>query len=178
MNSGQIEMALKKTELQPPISRVSLPETLFLKILRKDSTSSTLIGMVNPEATGYVCKLGNRATVTSTATGKRYLSSWRPISTVFLGTRIERNSKQLQSEFSTTCGQWCMYFVWRKCMGWNMKNITSPFKSEMPLTNDNVMNNLVKKTFGTDKDVIDRSFLKQQICKQMNENIAEWAKIL
>ena len=49
----------KKTELQPPISKVSSPETLFLKILRKDSTSSTLIGMVNPEATGYVCKLGN-----------------------------------------------------------------------------------------------------------------------
>ena len=98
----------------------------------------------------------------------------------FLGNKkkIERNSKQLQSEFSTTCGQWCMYFVWRKCTGWNMKNITSPFKSEMPLTNDYVMNNLVKKTFGTDKDVIDRSFLKEQICKQMNENIAEWAKIL
>ena len=48
----------------------------------------------------------------------------------------------------------------------------------MPLTNDYVMNNLVKKTFGTDKDVINRSFLKEQICKQMNENIAEWAKIL
>ena len=98
----------------------------------------------------------------------------------FLGNkkRIERNSKQLQSEFSTTCGQWCMYFVWRKCTGWDMKNITSPFKSEMPLTNDYVMNSLVKKTFGTDKDVIDRSFLKEQICKQMKENIAEWAKIL
>ena len=35
-----------------------------------------------------------------------------------------------------------------------------------------------EKEFGTDKDVIDRSFLKEQICKQMNENIAEWAKIL
>ena len=98
----------------------------------------------------------------------------------FLGNKkkIERNSKQLQSEFSTTCGQWCMYFVWRKCTGWNMKNITSPFKTEIPLTNDYVMNNLVRKTFGTDKNVIDRPFLKEQMCKQMNKNIAEWAKLL
>ena len=87
MNSGQIEMALKKNRTTAPhfkgvFARDTLPQNP-----EKNSTSSTLIGMVNPEATGYVCKLGNRATVTSTAMGKRYPSSRKPISIVFLGTR-------------------------------------------------------------------------------------------
>ena len=59
-----------------------------------------------------------------------------------------------------------------------MKSITSSFKTEIPLTNNYVMNNLVRKTFGTDKSVIDCPFLKEQMCKQMNKNIAEWAKLL
>ena len=94
----------------------------------------------------------------------------------FLGQtkRLEKNTKQLQSDFSTTCGQWCIYYIWRSCNGWNMKNIISPFKSQTPLVNDHVMSYIVKKTFGTDGKVIDHPFLKKQICKQMNENIAEW----
>ena len=55
-----------------------------------------------------------------------------------------------------------------------MKNITSPFKLQTPLVNDHVMSFIVKKNFGIDEKVIDRPFLKRQICKQMNENIAEW----
>ena len=94
----------------------------------------------------------------------------------FLGLKkkFEKNTKQLQSDFSTTCGQWCIYYIWRTCNGWNMKNITTPFKSPTPLVNDHVMSYVVKKTFGFDGKVIDHPFLKKQICRQMNENIAEW----
>ena len=94
----------------------------------------------------------------------------------FLGLtkRLEKNTKQLQSDFSTTFGQWCIYFIWRACNGWNMKNITSPFKSQTPLVNDHVMSYIVKKMFGINEKVTDRHFLKKQICRQMNENIAEW----
>ena len=95
----------------------------------------------------------------------------------FLGLkkRLEKNTIQLQSDFSTTCGQWCIYYIWRTCNGWNMKNITTPFKSQTPLVNDHVMSYILKKNFGVDGKVIDRPFLKEQICRQMNENIAEWA---
>ena len=55
-----------------------------------------------------------------------------------------------------------------------MKNITTPFKYQTPLVNDHVMSYIVKKTFGVDGKVIDRPFLKKQICRQMNENIIEW----
>ena len=55
-----------------------------------------------------------------------------------------------------------------------MKNITTPFKSPTPLVNDHIMNYIGKETFGVDGKVIDCPFLKEQICRQMNENIAEW----
>ena len=55
-----------------------------------------------------------------------------------------------------------------------MKNITTPFKSPRPLVNDHIMSYIVKETFGVNRKVIDRPFLKEQICRQMNENIAEW----
>ena len=87
---------------------------------------------------------------------------------------VVRNTKKLQHDYSTICGQWCMYFVWRRCCGWMLKNIISPFRKGTPLINDYVMNHLIKTKFGTDKKVIDRPFLKQQICKAMEQNIAEW----
>ena len=43
--------------------------------------------------------------------------------------------------------------------------------------NDQVMSYILKKNFGVDGKVIDRPFLKEQICRQMNENIAEWAEL-
>ena len=55
-----------------------------------------------------------------------------------------------------------------------MKNITTPFKSPTPLVNAHGMSYIVKKTFGVDGKVIDCPFLKKQIYRQMNENIAEW----
>ena len=54
-----------------------------------------------------------------------------------------------------------------------MENITTPFKSQTPLVNDHIMSYIVKKTFGINEKVIDRPFLKKQICRQMKENIAE-----
>ena len=141
MNSGQIEMALKKKQLQLPISRDTLPQNpeegfYIVNFDRHGQPGSHWICMqIGKSSNSYFDSYGKKAPKFVEAHFHSFLGN----------KKIERNSKQLQSEFSTTCGQWCMYFVWRKCTGWNMKNITSPFKSEMPLMNDYVMNNLVKK---------------------------------
>ena len=37
------------------------------------------------------------------------------------------NSKRLQHSLSTTCAQWCRYYIWRKCQGWSLRNILKPF---------------------------------------------------
>ena len=92
------------------------------------------------------------------------------------GKKLRRNRKQVQHQYSTTCGQWCMYFIWRRCNGWNMKNITAPFRKKALLINDHVMNHLIRKKFQLDKKVIDRPFLEKQICREMVQNLAEWKK--
>ena len=55
-----------------------------------------------------------------------------------------------------------------------MRNITGPFKKQTLLLNDHVMNHLIKKKFQIEKNVIDRPFLKKQICREMAQNIAQW----
>ena len=33
------------------------------------------------------------------------------------------NSKRLQHSISNTCAQWCIYYMWRKCQGWSLRNV-------------------------------------------------------
>ena len=70
---------------------------------------------------------------------------------------------------STSCSQWCMYFVWRCSENWKPHEITSPFNTKKPLVNDYVVNYLIEQKFRTDQEVLDRKFLTGQICKQMKQ---------
>ena len=54
-----------------------------------------------------------------------------------------------------------------------MRNITASFKKQTLLFNNHVMNHLTEKKFQIEKKVIDRPFLKKQICREMAQNIAE-----
>ena len=87
----------------------------------------------------------------------------------FLGHKYVHNKKTLQHMLSTSCGQWCMYFVWRRSQNWKPSKITSPFNSKKPLVNDYVVNYLIEQKFKTDQEVLDRKFLTGQICKQMKQ---------
>ena len=78
--------------------------------------------------------------------------------------KIVHNRKKLQHHLATTCGHWCIYFVWRRCQGWNIGDIVRAFKVETPLENDYVMTIVLKKEFKNLNDtVIDRAFLKEQL---------------
>ena len=176
MDSEQIEKALKKNATTARHFRgVYARDTLPRKPKRG-------FYVVNFDKTGesgshWVCmQIGKSTNAYFDSYGGKPPPFTQRAFTKFLGQtkRLEKNTKQLQSDFSTTCGQWCIYYIWRSCNGWNMKNIISPLKSQTPLVNDHVMSYIVKKAFGTDGKVIDRPFLKKQICRQMNENIAEW----
>jgi len=100
---------------------------------------------------------------------------FRHLMTFLGGKKMERNKKTLQHDYSTTCGQWCLYYIWRRCDGWTMKNITRPFNVKTPLVNDYVMNHLIRKQFRLHRKVIDEPFLKEQICREMRVNLAEWS---
>lgn len=92
----------------------------------------------------------------------------------FLGKKYEKNLKRLQHPLSTTCGQWCLYFLLRRAQKWSPKEITRPFNKNLKkpsLVNDHVLNFLIEKNFKTERKkeqkVIDRNFLKDKLKEQM-----------
>ena len=79
------------------------------------------------------------------------------------------NSKRLQHSLSTTCAQWCIYYIWRKCQGWSLRNILKPFYSKDFLINDHVLNLVVNNNFKINRKVIDKEFVKIQIARKTAE---------
>ena len=79
------------------------------------------------------------------------------------------NSKRLQHSLSTTCAQWCIYYIWRKGQGWNLRNILKPFYSKDFLINDHVLNLVVNNNFKINRKVIDKEFVKIQIARKTAE---------
>ena len=79
------------------------------------------------------------------------------------------NTKRLQHSLSTTCAQWCIYCIWRKCQGWSLRNILKPFYSKDFLINDHMLNLVVNKNFKINRKVIDKEFVKIQIVRKTAE---------
>ena len=79
------------------------------------------------------------------------------------------NSKRLQHSLSTICAQWCIYYIWRKCQGWSLRNILKPFYSKDFLINDHVLNLVVNNNFKINRKVIDKEFVNIQIARKTAE---------
>ena len=69
----------------------------------------------------------------------------------------------------TLCAQWCMYYIWRKCQGWSLRNILKPVFSKDFLINDHVLNLVVNNNFKINRKVIDKEFVKIQIARKTAE---------
>ena len=84
----------------------------------------------------------------------------------FMRYKYTYNSKRLQHSLSTTCAQWCIYYIWRKCQGWSLRNILKPFYSKENnfLINDHVLN-LVVNNFKINRKVTDKKLVKMQIAR-------------
>ena len=54
------------------------------------------------------------------------------------------NSKALQHNLSTSCGQWCLYFVYHMCFNFPFHLIHSKFNRGNKLKNDYMLNSVVK----------------------------------
>ena len=170
MDSETIETLLKKDSitsclLKEVFSRDSLPLKCLpeLYIANEDAShqnSSHWIGL-------YITPKGEKNIYFDSYDWKAVFKEFRQ----FLGKGHTHNKRWLQHMLSMSCGQWCMYFLWRQCEDWNLKEITATFKAEKPLINDYVVNYVVEKRFKTGQDVLDRKFLKNQICKQMRKDL-------
>lgn len=71
------------------------------------------------------------------------------------------NRLRLQSSYSTTCGQFCVMFVWYKCRGYAFDEFIDLFHDE-PTINEVVVTNFMKRQFGLDMPIIDTDYLAQR----------------
>lgn len=75
----------------------------------------------------------------------------------------------LQTNLSTTCGQWCLYYILEKCNGGtfaSMCEFLSPFTQ--PFEKDFLVQRVVKTFLDVSEPIIDVDFLLHQICTPMN----------
>ena len=83
----------------------------------------------------------------------------------FVGQSFVYNTRELQFPLSTTCGQWCAFFIWKRCRGKRLKKMVKGFDKKDLLMNDHIINFWVRKIFKINKKVIQKRFLHQQIAK-------------
>ena len=70
--------------------------------------------------------------------------------------------RRLQSVFSTTCGQFCLVFIWRKCRGYRFVDILDMFpesQHHQQRVNDCLAVKFVAERYGMRTDVVDKDFL-------------------
>ena len=75
----------------------------------------------------------------------------------------EHNKIQLQSAFFSVCGQYCIYFLYHRCMKRLMSSIVNSFVNDK-LRNDQLVYDFVRRKYRQ----INPS-LKQDIVKQMSK---------
>ena len=81
-----------------------------------------------------------------------------------LGQNYKRSIRTLQSPFSAVCGQYCIFFILKRCNGQSMHDIISTFGEDVT-ENDFILNYYIKNRFDIDLDVFDLPHLLQQISK-------------
>lgn len=73
-------------------------------------------------------------------------------------------TKPLQGFLTTTCGQWCMYYILHKCYGGTLANLTSSLsKLNGPLEKDFFVNKVITKEFPLEEPIVHFDFLIDQI---------------
>lgn len=87
----------------------------------------------------------------------------------YLGSTYEQNDIQLQSPFSSTCGQYTVYFVAMACRGCSMREIREPFTGRDCGGNDALVTRFVNNNYDVKTAMYDFDYLIKQICVAMNE---------
>ena len=81
----------------------------------------------------------------------------------FMNCSFIYNNKPLQHDWSTVCGQWCIYFTFMMSMKKPFSLILNKFSSNPNkfLRNDFLVNKFVNKMFGTKLKVINKQFMRR-----------------
>ena len=89
-----------------------------------------------------------------------------PAFETILNEEFLRSRRTLQNPFSSVCGQYCIYFIFKRCNGISMSNILRDF-GENVLENDEIVNYYIEHTFDIDLDVYSVKHMLKQVSRPM-----------
>ena len=79
------------------------------------------------------------------------------------------NGKQLQTPLTSTCGQYCVFFLHQRCRGVALQKIIDMFGSDT-VKNDQMVTNFINHNYQVNTKMIDISYVINQICKVLEIN--------
>lgn len=86
----------------------------------------------------------------------------------FLTDTFKRSRKFIQHPLSSTCGQYCIFYILQRHKGYTLQEIVSYF-SVNTLENDIIVNKAIEENFCVDLDIFDYSFICKQICQSLKQ---------
>ena len=84
----------------------------------------------------------------------------------FLSGSYKRSTKFIQHPLSSTCGQYCIFYILKRYNGYTMQDVVSLF-TENKLENDIIVNRTIEDNFCVDLDIFDIQYIYQQISKSL-----------
>ena len=77
------------------------------------------------------------------------------------------NNIPLQSIYTTTCGQYCLFFLCSRAHGLTRKEILNFFEIDNPLFNDRFVNRVVQDIFKSQLKLINHTFIQSQLKRNL-----------
>ena len=82
----------------------------------------------------------------------------------FMGERhFLYNNIPLQEPLSTTCGQYCLFYLLARIHGYTFEHFISLFDINLPQLNDEFVNDFITSTFDVELKIYDYDFIDKQI---------------
>ncbi len=79
---------------------------------------------------------------------------------------VHNNTIQVQSSYSSTCGQYCLYYMYHRIRNQTMDSIMHRFTSDLD-KNDSMVTMWVNKMFDMRTDVFELDYVLNQIARSM-----------
>lgn len=93
-----------------------------------------------------------------------YAFSPHPEFVAFMGGHYRKSNTWLQGFLSTVCGQYCIFYIYmRYILGMNVNDILAFLHGKGRFRADEYVNRFIEAVFRTDLDVVNISFLMDQI---------------
>ena len=88
------------------------------------------------------------------------------------------NDKRLQGDFSTVCGQFCLFYLYHRSRGYDPREIVRMFSKD-PDVNDVLVNEFINEKYDSQLEVTDLEYMVNQIARPFKEssfNFVSWVK--